>query len=421
MTTENKNLNMIRSLLIKKGYKNPIYLGSGTYGFVFYDDNNGMPVAIKVVSSNIYDPEIFFMDIYPKTKYLVNNYGLVYLSPLYDALLLEYMNMGDLSNVFSNLAIENKCMPEIEILNCMKCCLGGLKFLHDNGYAHLDIKPANILVSKNEFDVLCTYKLADFGFICSEKKGWKCSAGTALYTPPSILQLGENYYDIEISLEEAKSVDIWGMGVTFWSLIKPSELFFFPHVNKQYRYYNSDIHTLKFLSERTQSDFMVLDSKNQVINEIINSMVRVDKNERANIDFLYTKIMSIYPFGNYIATYYNFMKPKFDITEPVKIYQDSKIEEIQQNRYLCFVPKDKELQENDGLTIKTTSELLTDKIIFRLIELYDNGILFFNGIVKLKNTKILVYSQETEDMEYDRWIDVMLSMFGNIDGINVEI
>ncbi|KAI8071786.1 kinase-like domain-containing protein [Gongronella butleri] len=86
----------------------------------------------------------------------------------------------------------------------------GIEYLHNNDIAHRDIKPDNLLLSKD--DVL---KIVDFGVSEMFVKGndkIKKSAGSPAFMAPELCAVHQH----EIS---GKAADIWSMGVTLYTLV----------------------------------------------------------------------------------------------------------------------------------------------------------------------------------------------------------
>ncbi|XP_039983434.1 proto-oncogene serine/threonine-protein kinase mos [Xiphias gladius] len=89
----------------------------------------------------------------------------------------------------------------------------GLQFLHSHSVVHLDIKPANVLVS---CDDVC--KIVDFG--CSLKLDCGCEASAI---SPHLSHIGGTYTHRAPELLKGEGVspkvDIFSFGITFWQLI----------------------------------------------------------------------------------------------------------------------------------------------------------------------------------------------------------
>jgi serine/threonine protein kinase len=81
-------------------------------------------------------------------------YMLLFLSSSLLSFLLRYMENGSLLTVFKKFGSFSESLAAIYIVQVLK----GLKYLHEQGVLHRDIKGANILTTKDG-----QVKLADFG------------------------------------------------------------------------------------------------------------------------------------------------------------------------------------------------------------------------------------------------------------------
>ncbi|XAR64554.1 Mitogen-activated protein kinase kinase kinase [Bertholletia excelsa] len=119
-------------------------------------------------------------------------------------LLLEHASGGSLAKLIRKSG--GLGLPESKVRRYTKCILCGIKHIHQMGYAHLDLKPANILLAPQESGSSSELiaKICDFGLakrVESTKKN-KFLEGTATYISPEAVVQG---------IQEAPS-DIWALG-----------------------------------------------------------------------------------------------------------------------------------------------------------------------------------------------------------------
>ncbi len=91
-----------------------------------------------------------------------------------------------------------------------------LKFVHDAGIAHLDVKPENILITA--VDPHMTIKLCDFGastFIPPNGRKAKMSV-TPAYWAPECRAIGKQGIPPEFELEK---LDVYSYGIVVWVMI----------------------------------------------------------------------------------------------------------------------------------------------------------------------------------------------------------
>ncbi len=182
-------------------------LGSGSYGTVY---------LVK------YKDEIYAMkSMIAKTKkqkkmYLKEIEILKYLTEIEDS--YKYISCYRFKKVKNNvinigtdyingptLKTYIKNNNNIYILDIMYQLLMGLKFLHDNGIIHRDIKTQNILVDGE----IC--KFIDFGFSCSiyDEKCLSSIRGSPAYHSPE-------HYDKTDVVQKRSKEDIWSLGIVFY-------------------------------------------------------------------------------------------------------------------------------------------------------------------------------------------------------------
>lgn len=91
-----------------------------------------------------------------------------------------------------------------EILTWMKQGAEALKYIHDRGFLHRDMKPTNVLFSSDGH-----LKLGDFGVATSAGLGKESTVGSPHYFAPELL-LKQSYNN---------KVDVWGLGIVFLELL----------------------------------------------------------------------------------------------------------------------------------------------------------------------------------------------------------
>ena len=94
----------------------------------------------------------------------------------------------------------------------------GVKYIHDSGFAHRDLKLTNILIDYNN-----TVKIIDFGFACDGNTTERMYCGTPSYMPPEI---------VERKSYEPKPVDLWSIGVVLFKLLTGTYAFGCKVLNK---------------------------------------------------------------------------------------------------------------------------------------------------------------------------------------------
>ncbi|KAH7252920.1 kinase-like domain-containing protein [Fusarium solani] len=139
-------------------------------------------------------------------------------SKLYIA--MEYFPAGDLHSY----ALKHAPLPENECCEIASQILRGLAAMHQESFAHRDVKPQNILIHQSPQSVPPArwwVKLADFGITKRLEAGTSGSTrrnGTLLYMAPELLisELSNG------SRFDYPAVDMWALGVTTFFILTKS-------------------------------------------------------------------------------------------------------------------------------------------------------------------------------------------------------
>jgi len=124
----------------------------------------------------------------------------------------EYCNGGDLATLAAH---NGGTLPTRHVVAIMKDCLLGLKYTHDAGNVHRDLKPQNILLHQQRG--MWTAKIADFGLARSF-----ATSGLVVLTATGATAGTLSYMPRE-QLEDFKRVtpvsDVWSIGATFYHVL----------------------------------------------------------------------------------------------------------------------------------------------------------------------------------------------------------
>jgi serine/threonine protein kinase len=195
-------------------FENPI--GKGSYGEVYVgmDLLTGKKKAIKIMdkkNESIYENEVYILNKISKpgcfrhiiclTDYFVYDEKVVIITDKIEGISLnEFLN----ENLNMNLKSEELIFIIFQLIYTMR-------YMHDKlNIAHLDIKPANIMINPVTLEI----GIIDFGLGCEKK----CiTGGTISYMSPE-------YYErfirrMTTSIDDGKKTDIYALGTIIYQLV----------------------------------------------------------------------------------------------------------------------------------------------------------------------------------------------------------
>ena len=210
-------------------------LGEGGFGIVYKGDFRGNTVAIKLMkmmddedAMEEFRKEVSMLDKF-RSEYIVHFFGAVFVSGKI-CMVTEFAKFGSLMDVIK----KKKRFEEYFRFKFMWDAAKGIKYLHDNGIIHRDIKCDNILVFTLEKGIKVNAKLTDFGASrnVNQMKAnmtFTRGIGTPAYMAPEIL-------DLKRYTEKA---DIFSFAITMyecyiWGPPYPQEEFKFPWLIAEY-------------------------------------------------------------------------------------------------------------------------------------------------------------------------------------------
>lgn len=172
-------------------------IGKGGYGIVYKarieGKNSTKEVAIKsskIAKKNL--DELYALKSI-KGKHQIKTYKIYVNSKKTRSIIIMELCKASLSNV------EKYTMKQK--FNFCAQAIKGLLEIHELGYSHLDIKPANLLICSDKI-----VKYSDFG-LSTEKVIIDRRRGTRSYMAPEVKYSGKKIYDTQ-------AADIWSLGAT---------------------------------------------------------------------------------------------------------------------------------------------------------------------------------------------------------------
>lgn len=197
---------------IKNYYTFDKQLGKGHFGEIYLGTKNdtGVSYALKVIErpKNFKESEQIMIndevDISSNILSKVDHDNIIKCYDVFETLnniyiVMQYVKEGSIMKY-----IGSKNLAKIELI--ISQLVTGIKFLHEIGLVHRDLKPDNVLIEKG-FIV----KIIDFGLskVISAGERLKDNFGTLVFIAPEIL-LEKEYSD---------KVDIWSLGIMAYYLL----------------------------------------------------------------------------------------------------------------------------------------------------------------------------------------------------------
>ena len=215
------------------------FLGMGKFSDVYLVKNitsNEILVVKTIYLTNIKNlKELGYIDNEIRILKKIKNNNIIYLYNTFRDkdfiyLYLEYCNGGTIKdNLDKYIKKTGRPLPEKYVQHLMKQTLLGVKYLHDNGIIHRDLKLSNILLKyKNDYDannlniLSAQAKIIDFNLSYIRNKSEPISVvGTLPNMAPSIIYNMNNNQKQNYD----EKVDIWSLGTLCYEMFFGKPLF----------------------------------------------------------------------------------------------------------------------------------------------------------------------------------------------------
>ena len=246
-------------------------IGKGKFGVVNLGihKKTGNKVAIKIINKSslkteidkeLIKSEIDIMKLchHPNIVKLLDHFE----NSEYIYIVMEYISGGTLNQYIKNHYFY---ISESEAANIISQIGNGLKYLHNYGIVHRDLKTDNIMLTKNNETGII--KIMDFGLskVVGPKEGLIDGYGTLNYCAPEVL-MREPYN---------KQIDIWSLGII---------LFFMLVGHFPFQGNNEDIIAKNIVYQPLKFDEQEWENKSRNVINLIEKSLEKKPSKRINID-----------------------------------------------------------------------------------------------------------------------------------------
>lgn len=216
-------------------------LGRGGTGTVYraVDTTTGAVVALKLFNANFFTSRLHVMDLAKSVKRFreFDHPNVVRIFEFIsgeegDCLVQEYVDGPDLKWYIANRPwnVEERLVVAAQICN-------GLQYIHEHGFTHHDLKPANILFTRKGVVKISDYSLARQGLLNMFGAGLTEQV-TPLYISPELI----------LKEKATPRSDLYSLGITFYLMFAEKPPFEVNSLQKLYQchlrvvpYHPSDI------------------------------------------------------------------------------------------------------------------------------------------------------------------------------------
>ena len=264
-------------------------LGEGSFGIVYLGTFRGNKVAIKrmkqvncsengiiptkkddyIKAIDEFEKEVSMLDKF-RCDYIIHFYGAVFIETKI-CMVTEFAQHGSIQDLMNKLSGSNGINNKMRV-KLMADAAKGIKYLHENGILHRDIKPDNFLVITLEENVNVNAKLTDFGSsrnvnMMMTNMTFTKGVGTPKYMAPEVLRKSHYKMPADIFAFAVTMYEVFG-----WISAYPKSDFKFPWKIAEYITNGNRLpldHLTPQLANIIESSWNQEPSERLTINEIV--------------------------------------------------------------------------------------------------------------------------------------------------------
>jgi len=234
--------------LIDNRYEIKEKLGQGGFGAVYraFDKDMNIDKALKVIPEAIINDKEAMFDLQKEAQTMIslNHTNIVRVYDFHKSGKIKYIDMEYIDGkTLTDIKLEypSKQIPESKVKELAIKIADGLAYAHSNNIIHKDIKPQNVMVTKDN-----KLKIMDFGIAEKVRSSMSrlqdtTSSGTLVYMSPEQIK-GKNV---------GKESDIYSFGAMLYELLSGHPPFYKGDIN--YQILNKEPEKIKNVSEEINS------------------------------------------------------------------------------------------------------------------------------------------------------------------------
>ncbi len=237
--------------IIDERYEIVRKLGQGSFGAVYlaYDRHMEIEKALKVIPEAVSNDKEAMLSLKKEASIMVklNHKNIVRVYDFHDSGTIKYIDMEYVDGTsLADLKLEKpgKKFPEAEVKQYALQIAEGLAYAHNKKVIHKDIKPQNMMLTKEGVIKLMDFGIAETVHSSMSRLKNTGSSGTLVYMSPEQLR----------GKDVGKEADIYSLGATLYELLSGNPPFYQGDIS--YQIINEQAEPIDGVSEQMNSTIL---------------------------------------------------------------------------------------------------------------------------------------------------------------------